>query len=70
MVIDANGVILYIDDPVYEGNMTTNLVPYEGESLVPLYGTKYTWEERDKYVVPDNLKTVTIIDSILWIGEE
>ena len=70
LVIDANGVILYIDDPIYEGNMTTNLIPYEGESLVPLYGTKYTWQERDKYVVPDNLKTVTIIDSILWIGEE
>ena len=48
LVIDANGVILNVSKVIYEGNMTSNLIPYEGESLIGICGTKYADERHGR----------------------
>lgn len=70
VAIDGNGDIMSISNGRYIGNIDpTNGEIDQGESI-PLFATGYLWNERDKYVMPEYLKNVTVIRSVISVAEE
>lgn len=69
IVIDSNGEVVNIRKPYTEVGITKSPGGDEGWSSVVLYGTPYSWKDRDKVKIPDNLKNVTMYTSVISVVE-
>lgn len=69
IVIDGNGEVINIRNPYTEVGITPSPGGTEGGTAAILYGTPYSWKDRDKVKIPDNLKNVTMYTSVISVVE-
>ena len=70
-VVDGNGELITISNARYLGQIATTNgeeIPW-GEGIL-LCGTGYSWADRDKYVMPDRLKNITVIRYVVSVVKE
>ncbi len=66
---DANGNIINISNVRTNGNIHPDGVWGQGGGSVLLFSTDYLWEDRDKYVIPEYLHNVTMIEAVIAVEE-
>lgn len=66
---DANGNIINISNVRTIGNIQPDGLWGQGGGSVLLFSTDYLWEDRDKYVIPEYLHNVTMIEAVIAVEE-